>query len=204
MARMTLEQLWISSARLSPWRRNYSQSPKRQINQIIPFVGTKTLLFTGSFWGLTEKAIHLSSILFMGCEIIEEQAQPTPPVQTQEPTIISDEEVSVAAEQQPYGGIQLPYDSSTHFMIPYQGRNYWVRKIDMKKQPVVIRCSCSDYFFSFSYANYLAGVQFGGRARPYIRKTTHYPRRNPQNIVGGCKHVVGQFAQMLQTSGYTV
>ena len=79
MARLTLEQIWINATTLpdakgnpAVWRRNYSQSPKRQINQIVPFLGTKTVLISASFWGLTEKSVHLSNSLFMGCEIIEE------------------------------------------------------------------------------------------------------------------------------------
>lgn len=203
MARMTLEALWISATKLAPWRRNYTQSPKRQITQIVPFVGTKTVLFTGSFWGLTENSIHASNILIMNCEIIEEQTTPPTQPQTQELTVISDEEVNKAAEQQPYGGTQPPYDSTTHFRASYGGRNYWIKKIDMRRQPVLVRCSCSDYFFTWGYYNYINGVQFGGRQRPYQRKTSTRPPRNIPRLPGICKHLSG-FSQMLQTSGFAI
>lgn len=197
MARMTLKQIWESAIRGWSWRRNYSQSPKRQINNIVPFAGTKTLLFTASFWGLTSKSVHLANILFLDCEIIEEQE----PIQTQEPTVIEDE-----TQQKPYGATvnaEPQYSSATHFKVTYNGVNYWVKKIDMQRQPCLVRCSCEDYYFTFSYYNYLRGIQFGGRARPYVRKTRTYPPRNPRGFLGICKHI-SQFAQMLQTSGFAI
>lgn len=214
MAKVTLEQLWLSATRLSPWRRNYSQSPKRQINQIVPFLGTRTVLFTGSFWGLTENSVHLSNILFMDCEIIEEVVRPqqqapvTPTVATpQQPnTPQQGTAVNKPVGTSNYGGVvnaEPNYSTSTHFKVTYAGKNYWIKKIDMKRQACLVRCSCSDYYFTWSWANYNNGVQFGGRARPYHRKTKDRKPRNPANIMGLCKHI-SQFAQMLQTSGYAL
>ena len=126
MARMTLEALWISATKLAPWRRNYTQSPKRQITQIVPFVGTKTVLFTGSFWGLTENSIHASNILIMNCEIIEEQTTPPPQPQTQELTVIPDEEVNKAAEQQPL----WRNSTSIRFCYSFQSFLRWEKLLD--------------------------------------------------------------------------
>lgn len=219
---MTLEQIWISATKLAPWRRNYSQSPRRQITQIVPFLGTNTVLFTFSYWGLTEKAIHATNLLFMNCEIVEEVAPPqiTQPQQGNQQQ--NNPEVSLnnqnnSTVNQPtvlppvrtYGGesnAEPNYSSATHFKVTYNNKNYWVRKIDLRKQPVLVRCSCSDYYFTWSYANYIRGVQFGGRARPYVRKTPKIggvKPRNPMNISGLCKHV-SQAGQMMQTSGYAV
>lgn len=209
MAKMTLEQIWLSATTLldskgrpQNWRRNYSQNPKRQINSMIPFIGTKTLLVTTSFWGLTEKSVHVTSVLFMNCEIIEEVPEPIPQEETQEPTIIEPEKPKPIVKT-PYGGTSAPYDSSTHFRIQYQNKFYWVRKIDMKRQPVLIRCSCSDYFFTWSYYNFVNGIQFGGRARGYARKTKDRPPRNPNRVMGLCKHL-SQVAAMLQNNGLSV
>ena len=212
MARLTLEQIWLSSTRLEggAWRRNYSQSPKRQINQIVPFLGTRTVLFTGSFWGLTEKAIHLSNILVMDCEIIEEQ--PTKIQTPVQPNRIDNQIINQPSNQLPtqtYGGVvnaEPSYSSATHFKCTYNGKNYWVKKIDLRKQPVMVRCSCSDYFFVWSYSNYTNGIQFGGRSRPYVRKTpkgTGRPETNPKHVPGLCKHLA-QMAQVLQTSGFAI
>ena len=205
MARMTLEQIWLSATTLQDskgrpqvWRRTYSQSPKRQINMIVPFLGTKTVLVTASFWGLTEKAVHVSNILFMNCEIIEEIPEPVQQ-ETQELTVI-DQEKEKQVQKTPYGGVNPPYDSSTHFRITYQNKNYWIKKFDMKRQNVLIRCSCSDYFFRFSYYNYVNAIQFGGKSRAYVRKTSNFPEVNKNHVVGLCKHVSG-LSQALQTNG---
>lgn len=212
MARMTLEQIWLGATRLAQHRRNYSQSPKRQINQVIPFVGTKTVLFTGSFWGVTEKSVHLSNILVMNCEIIEEQQVITNPIQTTptpQPTSIEGNPQNIVSPIKPYGGVvnaEPAYSSATHFKATYNGKNYWIKKIDLRSQPVLVRCSCSDYFFTFSFYNYNNGIQFGGRARPYVRKTPRgsgRPDRNPVKTVGVCKHIANM-GQILQSSGFAI
>lgn len=216
---MTLEQLWISSTTLEggAWRRNYSGSPKRQVNQIVPFVGTKTVLFTGSFWGLTENSVHLANILFMDCDIVEEIiVQPTmavAPVAVEGVPINNTRVVPQGTAlhgstpaPKPYGGVsnaEPNYSTATHFKVTYNGVNYWVRKIDMKRQPCLIRCSCSDYYFCWSYSNYIKGLQFGGKSKPYHRLTTTRKPKNPRLISGACKHVCG-FSELLQTSGYTL
>ena len=210
MARMTLESLWISASRLAAHRRNYSSSPKRQINQIVPFAGTRTLLFTGSFWGLTENSIHLANILFMDCDITREVvATPTPTVVTTTP--VGTQAVPQGTAQQgttpiPYGGVsnaEPNYSTATHFKVTYNGANYWVRKIDMKKQTCLVRCSCSDYYYVWSHYNYTNGVQFGGASRRYVRKTSTRPEANKLHVVGICKHLAG-FSSLLQTSGYAI
>lgn len=212
MARLTLEQIWISSTNLQDskgrpavWRRNYSQSPKRQINQIVPFLGTKTVLISASFWGLTEKSVHLSNILFMNCEIIEEVAEPVQAEEeTQEPTIIDSEKPQIPVRKPIVNtNVNPTYDPNTHFRIQYQGKFYWIKKFDMKKQSVLIRCSCSDYYHTFSYYNFTGGIQFGGRFKPYRRKTLTRPPRNPNRVLGLCKHLA-QFASMLQNNGLSL
>lgn len=211
MARYTLEQLWLGSMKLSPWRRNYSQSPRRQINQIVPFLGTKTVLFTASFNGLTEKSVHLSNILFMDCEIIEEsiiKPQSETIIQPQNTTQQSAVVETKVNKPQPYGGVvnaEPNYSTATHFKVTYNGKNYWIKKIDMKIKPILVRCSCSDYYFVFSWSNFKNGVQFGGKARPYVRVSppSNRPPRNPHDYQGICKHLA-QFSAMLQGSGYAI
>ena len=211
MARMTLENIWLSSTNLQDskgnpavWRRNYSQSPKRQVNQMVPFLGTKTLLVTASFWGLTEKSVHSSSILFMNCDIIEERVEPLAPEETQEPTVIDAEKLRTPIKKPIINtNINPTYDPNTHFRIQYQNKFYWVKKLDMKRQYVLIRCSCSDYYHTFSWYNYTGGIQFGGRFKPYRRKTQTRPPRNPNRVLGLCKHLA-QFAAMMQNNGWTI
>ncbi|HBY20324.1 MAG TPA: hypothetical protein DEG71_04840 [Clostridiales bacterium] len=214
MARLTLEQIWINATTLpdakgnpAVWRRNYSQSPKRQINQIVPFLGTKTVLISASFWGLTEKSVHLSNILFMGCEIVEETEEPVQePEETQEPTIIDAEKPKIPVRKPIVNtNINPSYDPNTHFRIQYQNKFYWIKKFDMKRQPVLVRCSCSDYYFTWSWSNLINQIQFGGRFKPYVRKTkTHAPRNpDPRKYWGLCKHLA-QFASMLQNNALSL
>lgn len=168
--KMTLKQLWNSAIRLAQWRRNYSNSKKRILNGITPFVGTKTVLFSFSHWGLTEQSVHLTSILFQNCDIRTEQ----------------------------------PDDLQNFIKIVYKNVEYWIRKIDMERQPATTRCSCSDYYFVWAFANYKKGLLFGPKPRPYIRKTTHRPQRNPNhNIPGACKHVINSML-LMKTSGWTL
>jgi hypothetical protein len=231
MAKLTLEQIWKSATTLSPWRRNYTQNPKRQITSIVPFIGTRTVLFTASFWGLTSKSIHLTNILIHDCEIFEEQvvqqatqqpvtvqqaqnskpsqpmqpSQPSKPLQPNQPAPYrptGSTPQTPNQQTQPYGGVSLPYDSATHFKVIYNGKSYWVKKLDLRRQAVSIRCSCEDYFFCWTHANYIHGVQFGGRARPYVRVPgSTRPPKNPRNILGLCKHL-SQVIAMLNNNGY--
>lgn len=53
---------------------------------------------------------------------------------------------------------------------------------------VVVR-NCKDYYFTGSYWNFRNGCQWGPPAKPYIRKTTTYPERNPQHVPFMCKHI---------------
>ena len=75
----------------------------------------------------------------------------------------------------------------------------------MKRQPVLVRCSCSDYYFTWSWSNLINQIQFGGRFKPYVRKTkTHAPRNpDPRKYWGLCKHLA-QFASMLQNNGLSL
>ena len=214
MARLTLEQIWIKATQIpnakgqpAVWRRNYSQSPKRQINQIVPFLGTKTVLISASFWGLTENSVHLSNILFMNCEIIEEVAETVQAEEeTQEPTIIDSEKPQIPVRKPIVNtNVNPTYDPNTHFRIQYQNKFYWIKKFDMKRQSVLVRCSCSDYYFTWSWSNMLAGIQFGGRFKPYVRKTKTHAPRNPdvRKYQGLCKPLA-QFAAMLQNNGLSL
>lgn len=49
------------------------------------------------------------------------------------------------------------------------------------------RCTCLDYRFMWMYPN-KSVKSLVGRALPYVRKTSHLPPRNPDNVPGVCKH----------------
>ena len=93
--------------------------------------------------------------------------------------------------------------SSNYFQIQYNGATYWCHKLDRYRNPLTSRCSCRDYFFTWAYYNFLASCLFGAKPRPYKRKTTTRPPRNPHGIIGICKHVYHAWA-LLRNSGMTV
>lgn len=90
-----------------------------------------------------------------------------------------------------------------YFQIEYEGTMYWCKKLDRMRNPLTSRCSCKDEFFSFALWKSRAGCLYGPAPKPYIRKTTTYPQRNPQHIVGCCKHVYNAWAY-LRNSGLTI
>lgn len=63
--------------------------------------------------------------------------------------------------------------------------------------------NCADEFFTFAWWKSQAGCLYGPRPRPYQRKTTTYPQRNPQHLIGCCKHVYNAW-EVLRNSGLTV
>lgn len=63
--------------------------------------------------------------------------------------------------------------------------------------------NCADEFFTFAWWKAQAGCLYGPRPRPYQRKTTTYPQRNPQHLIGCCKHVYNAW-EVLRNSGLTV
>lgn len=93
--------------------------------------------------------------------------------------------------------------STNYFQIQYDGKMYWIQKLDKFRHPLTSRCTCADEFFTFAWWKAQAGCLYGPRPRPYQRKTTTYPQRNPQHLIGCCKHVYNAW-EVLRNSGLTV
>ena len=83
----------------------------------------------------------------------------------------------------------------------------------MRRQPVLVRCSCSDYFFRFGYYNYINGVQFGGGNVPILekpvteQKPTHYVSLVFANIclnLHRCYKLTGMLSDMSLVREFTV
>ncbi len=69
---VTATQLYQSTIRFAPWRRNYTSSTNRVLQNIIPYKGTKSLLFHYKHRGLTQaKNIHNVYILFTGVDFLD-------------------------------------------------------------------------------------------------------------------------------------
>lgn len=163
----TVKQLYNSTVQVSSSRKFYSSSKTRRIVRVIPYVGSKTVLFQLEHYGITVNAQHAVNLLFGGLEITEE-------------------------------GRSL----DTHLKVPYKGRQYWVQKVDYDKSPVLVRCTCPDFYFTFAYWNWKAGAIFGPKPRPYKRKTKTRGPRNPSQHPGYCKHCYNSFL-LFQTNSWT-
>ena len=90
-----------------------------------------------------------------------------------------------------------------YFKIEYQGEVYYVKKFNKLKNPLTSRCTCKDSFFTWSYYNYRNGnCLYGPMPKPYQRKTTWMPPRNPMGIPGICKHIYHAW-DYLKKQGFT-
>ena len=70
MPNWTLRDLYLSSTRLSPTRKNPPESPSRRLEKVIPFAGVKTVLFQLAMRGVTQNQVtHRVNILFTGIDV---------------------------------------------------------------------------------------------------------------------------------------
>ena len=73
MPQWTAKGLYQSTLSLSSTRANIKPSPDKQIEKIIPFAGTKIILFQLSMAGVTQKNVrHQVNVLFTGIDIKRE------------------------------------------------------------------------------------------------------------------------------------
>jgi hypothetical protein len=76
---------------------------------------------------------------------------------------------------------------------------YWVRPFEQKKSPVQVRCSCTDYRFTWYWWNKKNDAHTG-KDFPAYTPTGDRPERNPLHVPGVCKHILGAF-NVLRNSG---
>ena len=60
----------------------------------------------------------------------------------------------------------------------------------LSKTKVFTRCDCPMYYFYLAYSNKVHKCLAGRSMKPYVRKTTTYPEKNPNNIPSVCKHLI--------------
>jgi hypothetical protein len=174
MSGFTFQSLLASTIRFKPWRRNYSQNYRMNIAAIIPYVGTKSVLFQGSCNGLTQRAIHRTNMLFSGVDIIKRDPNST-------------------EEDKP--------DLNKYIEVTYKGDLYYIEKPNPRVHLLSVRCTCADFFWRFAWADHIRGCLYGPAPRPYRRPRVK-PPVNPRNIPALCKHVYNMYS-FLRASGYT-
>lgn len=74
---MNLIELFESTKKLADWRgEGYGQNSSWNLKQVIPFVGTKTLLFQAECFGETVKGIHVVNFQFKNINFYEKENLP--------------------------------------------------------------------------------------------------------------------------------
>lgn len=79
----------------------------------------------------------------------------------------------------------------TYTMTDEFGNLWLVQKPSLLETEMRIHCGCPFYRFYVSYANVIAGkIDLSGKYISYTRKyRSRYTRRNPNKIIGECKHI---------------
>lgn len=70
------------------------------------------------------------------------------------------------------------------------------------KTKVRVRCSCSDYYYTFGFYNFENKVHIGQKPPKYYKVTRKesdslVPKRNPKRIPGACKHLLLFFTLLM-------
>jgi hypothetical protein len=78
--------------------------------------------------------------------------------------------------------------------VSFNDKDVWVKPFNEKTSPVMVRCPCTDYRFTWFYYNKKSGAHTGKDFPAYKRQTSTYPERNPYHVPGACKHILGAFA----------
>jgi hypothetical protein len=69
---------------------------------------------------------------------------------------------------------------------------------ELGKNQVALKCACTDFRFMWEKPLY-DKKSLIGQFRRYVRKTTTYPPKNPEGILGFCKHIAS-FVEALRNS----
>lgn len=96
-----------------------------------------------------------------------------------------------------------PQNSLKYFPFEDKDGKYWIEKPDPRTTKVRIRCSCLDAYFTWTLWNYINDTAFGSKPRPYVRKTTYYPERNPNHYFGISKHEIWAI-KFLESKGFWI
>lgn len=164
---MTVRQLYNSGIRVASTRRFPPSSKTRRIVGVVPYIGTKSILFQLEHYGITQAAQHAIYIMFSGLHITEDEQ-----------------------------------DTGYYLVIPHKDKKLFVQKPDYDKTKIRVRCSCLDFYHTYALWDYNSGCLFGTKPRPYKRKTTTRPPRNPNHYPGMCKHIYNSLL-LFQTNEWT-
>jgi hypothetical protein len=92
-----------------------------------------------------------------------------------------------------FSGINFAEEPGKDVVIPYYSKpnviDCYIERPSFDSK-VLARCNCEDYYFMWEYFNKRNSSLLGPH-KNYVRKTTHYPPKNPDQAPGLCKHILG-------------
>jgi len=74
--------------------------------------------------------------------------------------------------------------------ISSSGKSIYCSQISMNTGTAQVRCTCQDFYFTWSHWNNKNKVLTGPSMPKYNRKTTNWPERNSAHVPGMCKHLI--------------
>jgi hypothetical protein len=153
--------LFQSGVRVNPKTR-HTPKPSGNIilKNVVPYVGMKSLLLQFLHKGISLPMMYQVDLFFSGVEFF----------------------------QTPEEATEARVSSNDLVKVQYKELKTHLRKIRIDTNLVRYRCSCPDCYFTYAWWAFRDGALFGPRPKPYIRKTTWAPKRNPGEYSGLCKH----------------
>ena len=156
---MTFDELLRGTQRFG---RDYRGKRLRvEVTQVIPYLGMNYVLFVMNVRSETKmSSAWVVSLAFYNLKMF--RAKDKPPRMTK---------------------------MTNYFVVDYKRERHYVEMPSLRRTKIRIRCSCPDFYFTFSHTVRQAKALYGGPFKRYVRKTKTRPPRNPSNFPGFCKHI---------------
>jgi len=90
-------------------------------------------------------------------------------------------------------------ETQGYLKLTYRGEDFWIKPIQPTQNPIKVRCTCKDFRYTFAYYNSKQGALFGREPKAYQRKTKRQSR-NPNKVVGACKHILYSLKVLKQSN----
>jgi len=95
-------------------------------------------------------------------------------------------------------------DHTVQVLDARTGRVWYMAPLSWRHQPVSVRGTCPDFVHTWAWPlHQRLQALWLGRPRPYQRKTTTRPPRNPEEVPGMCKHLLALVHVLAQWGWFT-
>lgn len=149
--------------------------------------------------------MNIHGLIFDGTDIVRKNQYPVGKVGALDFKFVArNKQLFVQAQARPSEGGAVPYRVSLvlsginwsdvpskeyPLKVGTAGGNIYIEKPNCNTHSIQVRCSCPDDYFMWQFYNKQKKALLGP-FKPYVRKTTHLPPRNPQKKPGLCKHAL--------------